>query len=821
MYSPTRHAQTVAEVFLSALLMVGAGALLGTDGPLHAWSGLDFHYLSLPLVLVGALLILGRTAQLLRATSLGAAAVRRVSIAGSERVVALLPLADRLLTDAAKIAMVWGLLASVSQLPDTVAGHPSGPDVASLAPYLLAFDSLAVWSVFLLAPFAVMHSGSRDWQEIARFSRLPSSRLFAFGVAYVLLADGGMLTVALDFSGTGLLLGLGFALALSWAALLLRGEVGRLHQPRLALVLRIALPLAEAGWVIALLGVVAALPSVVEAPLAEQYAGDRETLNRYLDMVRALVVWSMVGLAPFAMARAASTFWPTAAALMGFPIQLLAWLAALFIVFSGNGILPNSYGIDGTRALTVLALSILLLYFASVVRNASSAELPHRAARAFALANPAASVVAVGLVPAMVIWTVLDTLPALGAVLLQHEATRAYGEQYATHFAGFAGVRSAGAALCLALGLGLALPASLGVVLGRYRLLASPASCTAAGFLASLAGAQLSHLHYMYALAGVVCGTGLFAVALSQLAGYATSSSHRIVAEVSAWLFDSRVRGFFIGASIAVYGVFLHPLLNQLLRYAALYEYMAVLAFALFILWRVRKGTRRELELPDGEPPAWERWSHHEQRLETKVDPRASGLASLQGRFLEHGEWRPVLSYLMTLLYRNGAPFETVEAVCRRLRSAAFAPAHFSLPGEAARVAARRRRAIEEAIALAEEGIASQPQKRPEVDEHDLKQLADAYVETGANPERLVAMVLQAHVQRGDSLVSAIEIWFPVIRSPDPSPKWFEPPWVRSQARARNRWWRTQVVERGALRLRDGSTSPADGPSALLAGQVA
>ena len=675
MYSPTRHAQTVAEVFLSALLMVGAVTLLGTDRPLHAWSGLDFHYLSLPLVLVGALLFLGRTAQLLRTTSLGASAVRRVSIAGSERVVDLLPLADRLLTDAAKIAMVWGLLASVSQFPDTVAGHPNGLDVASLARYLLAFDSIAVWSVFLLAPFA--------------------------------------------------------------------------------------------------------------------------------------------------LARAASTIWPTAAAIIGFPFQLLAWLAALFVVFSGNGILSNSYGIDGARTLAVLALSILLLYCNSVVRNAGSAELPHKAARAVALATPAASVVAAGLVPAMVIWTVLDTLPALGAVLLQHEATRAYGEQYATHFAGFAGIRNAGAALCLALGLGLALPAALGVVLGRYRLLASAASCTAAGFLASLAGAQLSHLHYMYALAGVVCGTGLFAVALSQLAGYATSSSHRIVAEVSVWLFDSRVRDFFIGASIAVYGVFLHPLLNQLLRYAALYEYMAVLAFALFILWRVRKGTRRELELPDGEPPAWERWSHHEQRLETKVDPRASGLASLHGRFLEHGEWRPVLSYLMTLLYRNGAPFETIEAVCRRLRSAAFAPAHYSLPGEAARVAARRRRAIEEAIALAEEGIASQPQKRPPVDEYDLKQLADAYVETGDNPERLVAMALQAHVQRSDSLVSAIELWFPVIRSPDPSPKWYQPPWVRSQARARNRRWRTQVAEQGTLRLLDGSTRPADGPSALLAGQVA
>ena len=173
MYSPNRHAQTVAEVFLSALLMVGAVTLLGTDRPLHAWSGLDFHYLSLPLVLVGALLFLGRTAQLLRATSLGSAAVRRVSIAGSERVVALLPLAERLLTDAAKIAMVWGLLASVSQLPITVAGHPNGLDVASLARYLLAFDSLAVWSVFLLAPFAVARAASTILAHRRRLDWLP------------------------------------------------------------------------------------------------------------------------------------------------------------------------------------------------------------------------------------------------------------------------------------------------------------------------------------------------------------------------------------------------------------------------------------------------------------------------------------------------------------------------------------------------------------------------------------------------------------------------------------------------------------------------
>ena len=503
MYSPNRHAQTVAEVFLSALLMVGAVTLLGTDRPLHAWSGLDFHYLSLPLVLVGALLFLGRTAQLLRATSLGAAAVRRVSIAGSERVVALLPLAERLLTDAAKIAMVWGLLASVSQLPITVAGHPNGLDVASLARYLLAFDSLAVWSVLLLAPFAVMHSVSWDWQEIARFSRLPASRLFAFGVAYVLLADGGMLAVALDLSGTGLLLGLGFALALSWAALLLRGELRRPHPPRLALVLRIALPLAEAGWVIALLGAVAALPSVVEAPLAERFAGDRATLNLYLDMVRALVVWSMVGLAPFAMARAASTFWPVAA-LIGFPIQLLAWLAALFVVFSGNGILSNSYGFDGARALAVLALSILLLYFDSVVRNASSADCA-QGGPSLCPGHPGRASSRRVLSPQ---WSSgQSSTPCLRSAPSSCNMRPPAPTASSTPptLAGFAGIRNAGAALCLALGLGLALPASLGVVLGRYRLLASAAICTAAGFLAWARGGAA----FAPALHVCPCGCGV------------------------------------------------------------------------------------------------------------------------------------------------------------------------------------------------------------------------------------------------------------------------------------------------------------------------
>ena len=813
------HMHLLSTSLLGVAVVAGALLLLGTAGPFHEWSGLDFSYLTFPLVLLGVLVLLSRVALWSQGTRLARILIWQPAVAGRQHRIDVLLVAQSLLVDSAWVALTAGLLASVGNLTATVSAHPDTPDLTSIESYLRTFDSLTFWAVLLLAPFVIARAAATVWPRIARAMSLPVGHLVAFGVAYVFLADGGIFSTAYDFPGSPALIGLGLALAFSYTASVLRVEVNAPRSPRAEMLTRGALVLAEVAWVVALVAAVAALPSALEATLRE---GDNlESLTPYLSLLRSLVLWSMAVLVPVAMVRAASAFWPTVGRILTFPTQLLVLLAAIYLVFSSKGILSTSFELHVSQFMVVLPLSVVLSYIASVLLNVSLFRSAGRFRSAAVNVAPVARAAIVGLVPAMVVWVTLNNLPAIGERLLDYSLTRDFGETYLPLFTELFDVRYAAAGLGLAMGLATSLPNALGISFLRYRPLLTAVGYSVAACLAWIVGAGLSELSHGYALAGAIASAGMFTLALSQLAGYTANSPNYMLAGISEWLSESKVRGFTLGASVAFYGLLLRPALHEVMWFAALYEYLAVLALMLFLLLRIKERVHVDADKPNVAPPVWPGWSHHEQRLETKADPRAAFMSGLQRQFIEFGEWRLLWSYLMGLLYPSHAPLESSEAVCRAFRKSALARVHLNLPGEEGRVRSRRMAAFEESLAKAEEGLANPSRSLPRVDEANLRQTAAVYVQRGADPEKLTATLLLAHYQRGDNLNEAIDHWFTLLTASEPSSRWFAPPWVRSRARSRQRDQRTQLVDECVIYLFGAPYPTPSEPSAAMAGATA
>ena len=202
------HVRTLAASLLAAAVAFGALALLGTDGAFHRWSGLDLHYLAIPLALASVLLLLGEVALWGQGTRLASLLTWQVMLAGHRHSLPGLAIAHRLLSDLAWVVLAAGLLASVPQLPGTASAHPSVPDLTSVEPYLQRFDSLVAWAILLLLPFVIARAAAVVWPAVGRAIKFPAGHLVAFGFAYVLLVNGGVLSTAFDFPGSIPLLGL-------------------------------------------------------------------------------------------------------------------------------------------------------------------------------------------------------------------------------------------------------------------------------------------------------------------------------------------------------------------------------------------------------------------------------------------------------------------------------------------------------------------------------------------------------------------------------------------------------------------------------------
>ncbi len=779
--------------------------LRGPDGWVDYWTGFDFHYLSFPIVLGGTLLLLNRAFLLIGLPAVGQRITKRLGLTKdgggvrSSIAEAAPSVLTRLPLDLGWMVLVLGLLSSVSHLPSTISRGTGGGDLVSLAAHLEAFDSLASMGVSLLLPFVLLRAAAEIWPVILQVIKVPRVRLAAFGAAYVLLADGGILTVAYGLEGTRILLSLGMALGISYGASLLRQYLRAVQPRRLLVLYRVALIILEGGWMAALVVALVDLPSALALVLADRYP---EGLIPHVLLAGTLDRLVAAVLVPIFLLRAVGVFLPVVDRVFGFPAFHLVLLLLVYVLFSQHGILSVASEANLAQALVVLVQALILSYAASVLRNVAGLQAQGRFRRLATRLCGAAGELAYPLPWAMLIWVGLNHLPVVNATLLDHAASRYTGEQLLPHFGVLFDIRNAAAILFYAAVLGLRLPkAQRGYVPEPYAFLLPTLLYGTAGFLAWTIGSQLSSLGHGFLLVGVVAAVGLYSLALSHLASMFANSSSGLLAEVTGWLATSKLRVLVLGMSLAFYGLLIRPVLYEFLHLASLYEYAALLLLMLAVLMRVLNHERvvQNAAVPD--TPAWMDRTHHQQELENKPDRRTDNAAALGERFVDHGDWKPLWQYLMGLLLQGEVSLESMRQVCRPLRNGAATSWAWKIFSRTGRSRTNRASALEQALGSVQEALASAGTPLSAIDEDAIREAAIPYMERGADHDALAVALIAAQRQRGDDLQRAVDQWFQLLNVPDPSPGLVGRLRSRLKAKQGNEGNRRSLVERAISQL--------------------
>ncbi len=818
-----RNAVLVRRPDLAAALLAG-GALValvllwGADSPLSRLLRLDLSFMALPVALCGLLLALGRLALWMRGSEFAERVTLRVRVGrGGVRLLPLaevLPVAHRLLTDLGWTALGLGLLSGASDLPALVSGLPWVPDVASLSPYLRGFDSLAAWGILLLAPFIAARAVAEVRPSVAAVVGFPRVHLAAFGAAYALLGVDGALSAAFALSGAWALLAVGLAVGLSYAASVIRralvvGPPARV--PRL----RRALLVTEAAWIVALWIAIAVLALAAEsASVGPGAVGPGSVDPSYLAVLYSpSVVQVLAVLLPFALVHYWGVLRPGVARILGTPIGRLAALAVVYVVFSGSGLLSTAFGVDVSGMLTALLAAVLLSYAATVLRNVATLDVPQRYALLTANASRVLGALAVAAGLAVVVGAALAHLPAANAVLLDRPGTTGLGEDLLPFLGGFHEARYSIAWLSFAATAMVLLPRVLsGQPFLRYRPILSAVSYFAVGCLTWLTASGLSSFGHGFTFGGAVATAGMFSLALTRLAPYASSSSNPAVADVAGWLAASQVRGFTFGAALAFYVLLLRPVVYEMLWLAALYEYTALLVLLLAVLMNVVNRLRVVAGAREAPGPGWADWSHHRQVLESKADPRAALTDAMRRRFVDHGDWRPLWVYLLGLLYRSDVSADAMAAVCRSLRRGAVTPLAWNVLGRKRRTAARTA-ALEHALDAAGWALASSAPQLERMRQDDVRRAGASYVQRGTDPEPLAVALIVAHCQRGDRPEEAVDRWFSLLDTADPFLEWLTRWRSRSNTRVGAALRRQDLVDEAVASIFEAPVPSGPAPS--------
>ena len=800
----------IADIKLIAIplalagIIVGSILLLGSDGPVHQWTGLDFRYLTGALTVFGLLMLLGNLAGLVQRRSLSRRLIGLSSRLGvwQERgdlrwAEYVLPVAQRLLTYAGWTALLAGFLGSMPNVAGTMSGHPFGSELGHFSPYLEAFGPLSSWTVIFLAPFIAIRAAAVIWPVVGQVVKLPWVRLLALASSYVALAENGVFSVAFEFSGSGILPWLALTLILSYCGSTLANAVERAPTRRLRISAQVLFFLAEASWVAAFIGSLGALSSAASTLPMEKYGQTAASLDFHLENLRSLTKWTVIFLATFTSVRAVGVVWPIVGKIFGFPILRLALLGITYTVFADKGILPVLFEFNTSQVFLVLSLALALSYLSSILRNIAEI-LASTGYDLFSMrALGAGSAVGRAAVPSMVVWVVFNHLPPISALLIDHSLTSDFGETHLPHFGAVYDLRYALAALVFATGLSVTLPNVLKTTQGiSNKPLTAALGYSIVACLTWICGSSLSPLGHGFALFGAIAASGIFTLALCELARYAVASPNYVLADVSDWLAQSKIRCFVLGASIAFYGLLLRPVVYEMLWFAALYEYLAVLVLLLMLLLVSTSRARAGAVALSRAPPVWTSWSHHRQVFETKADPRKESMSSIYRRFVDQGEWRPLWKYLFGLLYRSQAPIGLMISVCGTLRYASVtSPLWSILPITRKRRKSMREATLIESLIRAKMALNDSPKRLTPVDEQTLRQAATSFIENGSTREMLALTLVSAYWQKGADLDHALELWFPLVDLNDPTPKWSDSPRTRSRIRLWNQGRRRYLVE--------------------------
>ena len=781
-------ALTQRPALTAALLAGGAlvalALLSGAGSPISRLVRLDLSFLALPLMLCGVLLALGRFALWMRGTELAEHVVWRLRTrGGATRVLPLatvLPVAQRVLTDLGWTALGLGVLSSVSGLPGVVSEHPCTPDIASLGLYLHGFDSLAFLGVFLVTPFIAARAVAEVRPHVGGIVGFPWAHLAALGVAYAFLGVDGTLSTAFALDGVWALLGFVLAVGLSYAASVIRRAMPAGPPERLPR-LRRALYGTEAAWVVALWGAMALLALAAEDASTSSNTGSVDP--SYLAVLYSLSAMQVIAvLLPFALIHYARVLRPAVARILTAPVGHLAVLAVVYIAFSGSGVLSTAFAVDVSGMLTALIVASALTYATMTLRNVAKIEVTGRYAWLNTNASRALSALAVAAALALVVGAVLAHLPVANAVLLDRPGTRELGENFLPFLGGFHEARYSIAWLSFTAAAMFLLPRVLeGRIFMRYQPMLSAVSYFAVGCLTWLTATGLSTFGHGFTFGGAIAAAGMFSLALTRLAPYATASSNLAVADIAAWLAASQVRGFVLGGAVAFYVLLLRPVVYEMLWFAALFEYTALLLLLLAVLMNVVNRLRLVAGTPGTSEPAWTNWSHHQQVLESKPDPRADLTDAMRRRFVDRGDWRPLWSYLFGLLYRSGASMDAMLAVCRSLRRGAAAPPVWNVFDRRGR-RSKRTDALEHALDSAGWALAAHSLQLEPVNAGDVRNAAAPFIDRGTDPEPLAVALAIAHCQGGGDPEDAVDRWFSLVDAPDPARHRFTRPWAPSNA---------------------------------------
>jgi hypothetical protein len=148
---------------------------------------------------------------------------------------------------------------------------------------------------------------------------------------------------------------------------------------------------------------------------------------------------------------------------------------------------------------------------------------------------------------------------------------------------------------------------------------------------------------------GLVLMLGMSAVALSTLGVLGDKSSNEWVNDFCTWLKSSPSGKFFLGAALAVYQIFVRPLLFKYVSYAFLIEWILLC----LITWRIYRDIHEILRAQHTATIVEQDWQKHVQQIDDLIDDDFNKIGLLQRDFVELGIRRDLLNYLKQVLLKN------------------------------------------------------------------------------------------------------------------------------------------------------------------------
>ena len=457
---------------------------------------------------------------------------------------------------------------------------------------------------------------------------------------------------------------------------------------------------------------------------------------------------------------------PRAGSLFGFPrYRLLALGTIALLSYQGWS---ASYGFLESPLMGGLAAAVSATCLADVLRPAEAAVPIGRSPVSRTLRPAADLCLAAGC--GLAVWALISALPNVSALLLGQWPNHQFGHASLAHFSHVFDARYLIAAFAAALFYAVRLPKTIdGDIPARYALVIKAAGYGLAGALAWLSTVPLAPLGHGYPLIGATVSCGLFGVALALLLGVFTSNWSGLAKVTTDWFSQSTARAFWLGAALAWYGLLVRPLLYDLLSFAPLFEWVVVLAFAVFAFYRMRQTVRSELLPETSAPPQWSNWSRHAPDTGEHDDPRLDALVAPLQHFVRTGEWSYVWRYVLTLLLRNQVPMEDVPEVfepMRRCHLTALRSGVFRKPPQKA-LEKWRRQALAETMARAERALSLPKLPLETLDENRLLLGAAPFLTTGDDPKPMAVLLVAAYWQNGADIDAAAALWFPLITYDD------------------------------------------------------